>query len=328
MVNHGATAQTYDLAHRHGGRRARRRLLAAGRASRDRARRASVEIDVQMAADAAQMDHAREATVAATQAAPAPLAGLGGPRAALADRGGRLSHFQPEWQPQLRVPLYAAARPASAMAAPGQSPPEAPRPARPRIPLTGTERLHRHPGGRSRRAPAAFPTSGVAGHAVRAAGREPAGSDQRAALRRYPVRRRRLTSRHRSSCSASRCGATGRRPSDTSPSTSTSIPTTTAPGKWIPLSARIQEQWRPVCSARRRRHRRTLHCRAALDPDQRHHHQRHQQTFNLIARFCNRVTSLRQPGARPTAGLPRNSTLPARLLQGDDLPGTARSVSS
>ena len=77
LVNHGATAATFDLAldtvvdapgvvfSLPGGNSV---TIPAGDA---------VEIAVQMAANSAQMDHTRDATVTTTQAAPAPLAALG-----------------------------------------------------------------------------------------------------------------------------------------------------------------------------------------------------------------------------------------------------------
>ncbi len=78
----------------------------------------SVGIDVQMDANGALMDHAREATVAPFQTAPAPLAALGNlARHWLTEEAGYLVLSQ-SGVPKLRVPLYLNSRPASTMSAP------------------------------------------------------------------------------------------------------------------------------------------------------------------------------------------------------------------
>lgn len=81
----------------------------------------AVEIDVQMDADPALMDHTRDPTVAATQtapAAPASVASLGTlSRHWLTEEAGYLT-FSQSGNLQMRVPLYAAPWPASAMSAP------------------------------------------------------------------------------------------------------------------------------------------------------------------------------------------------------------------
>jgi uncharacterized repeat protein (TIGR01451 family) len=118
LVNHGPSDRTFDLAFDivtdapgisfslPGGNSV---LVPAGGA---------VEIDVQMDANASLMDHVRDATVAATQGAPAPLTGLLGNlnRHWLTEESGWLTLSQ-GGNLVLRVPVYLAARPASAMAA-------------------------------------------------------------------------------------------------------------------------------------------------------------------------------------------------------------------
>ena len=70
MVNPARTAQTYDLGDRHGRRRAGVAFSLPGGSSVTVPAGERGRVDVQMDADAALMDHTREATVAATQAAP------------------------------------------------------------------------------------------------------------------------------------------------------------------------------------------------------------------------------------------------------------------
>jgi len=78
----------------------------------------TVEIPVQMAADASQMDHTREATVAATQPAPSPLAGLGSlSRHWLTEESGYVT-FSQSGTLKLRVPVHLTSRPAATMSAP------------------------------------------------------------------------------------------------------------------------------------------------------------------------------------------------------------------
>jgi uncharacterized repeat protein (TIGR01451 family) len=102
----------------------------------------SMEIDVQMDADSSLMDHTRDATVSATQtapASPASVASLGTlNRHWLTEEAGYLT-FSQGGNLQMRVALYAAPWPASAMSAPdtistGGSPTGATT-----IPLSGTE---------------------------------------------------------------------------------------------------------------------------------------------------------------------------------------------
>ena len=118
LVNHGSAAATYDLAldtlvdapgvtfSLPGGSSV---VIPAGDA---------VEIDVQMAADSTQMDRSRDVTVAATQAAPAPIAALGNlNRQWIAEEGAYITLSQ-SGNLKLRVPVYAIIRPASTMTAP------------------------------------------------------------------------------------------------------------------------------------------------------------------------------------------------------------------
>lgn len=78
----------------------------------------SVEIPVQLDADASQMDHTREATVSATQTAPGSLSGLGNlERHWLTEETGFVTLSQ-SGSLKLRVPFYTALRPASNMSAP------------------------------------------------------------------------------------------------------------------------------------------------------------------------------------------------------------------
>ena len=77
----------------------------------------SVDFDVQMNATAAQMKHVIDPTVATLQAAPGALAGLGNlSRHWITEEEGYVT-LSIAGQPKLRVPVYMAARPASAMSA-------------------------------------------------------------------------------------------------------------------------------------------------------------------------------------------------------------------
>jgi uncharacterized repeat protein (TIGR01451 family) len=75
----------------------------------------SVEIDVQMDANAAQMRHAREGTVATFQAGPGPPTVGNFVRHWLTEEAGYVT-FSQAGSLKKRVPVYVAARPASAMA--------------------------------------------------------------------------------------------------------------------------------------------------------------------------------------------------------------------
>jgi subtilisin family serine protease len=77
----------------------------------------SVEIEVQLDAEAALMDHVREASVSGTQTVTGTLAGLGTlNRQWITEETGHVTLSQ-SGSLKLRVPLYATARPASAMSA-------------------------------------------------------------------------------------------------------------------------------------------------------------------------------------------------------------------
>jgi uncharacterized repeat protein (TIGR01451 family) len=115
LVNHGLAAVTYDLAINTilsapgvsfslpGGNTI---TVPAGQAA---------TLDVQMDANAAQMDHTKDPTVASTQAAPSPLNSLGNlSRHWLTEASGYVT-FSMGGQPKLRMPVYIAPRPASTM---------------------------------------------------------------------------------------------------------------------------------------------------------------------------------------------------------------------
>jgi uncharacterized repeat protein (TIGR01451 family) len=126
VVNHGATAQTYDIAvelplNANGSpindAPGLTFSIAGGQTSVAVPANGTATINVQMNAAAANMNHVREASVAPTQAAPAPFAGLGNvARSWLTEEGAHLT-FRQSGNLKLRVPLYSAARPASRMTA-------------------------------------------------------------------------------------------------------------------------------------------------------------------------------------------------------------------
>jgi uncharacterized repeat protein (TIGR01451 family)/fimbrial isopeptide formation D2 family protein len=75
-------------------------------------------VNVQVSANAALMDHVRDPSAESVQAAPTPLGGLGAlARNYLTNESAYLT-FSQSGNKKLRVPLYAAMRPASAMSAP------------------------------------------------------------------------------------------------------------------------------------------------------------------------------------------------------------------
>ena len=125
VVNHGATAQTYDIAvelpQNANGTPVNDApgvafSIAGGQTSVTVPANSTATVNVQMNATAADMDHVREASVAPTQAAPAPFAALGNiPRSWLTEEGAHLT-FRQGGNLKLRVPLYSAARPSSRMA--------------------------------------------------------------------------------------------------------------------------------------------------------------------------------------------------------------------
>jgi uncharacterized repeat protein (TIGR01451 family) len=120
VVNHGTSDQTFDLlsdivdaATGVSFSLPSTVTVAAG---------SSTTFDVQMTAVADSMRHIRETSVASTQAAPAPLTSLGSlSRHYLNEAGGYIT-FSQGGTVKLRLPVYGAARPTSAMAAAGVIP--------------------------------------------------------------------------------------------------------------------------------------------------------------------------------------------------------------
>ena len=118
VVNHGSQAATFDLAidDLTAAPGVSFSLVDASQASLSVPASSAVQVPVQMKATAAKMDHAVDPTVAAGQAAPAPLTGLGVlPRHWLTEAGSYLT-FGQGGDTKLRVPLYSAPVAASAMA--------------------------------------------------------------------------------------------------------------------------------------------------------------------------------------------------------------------
>jgi uncharacterized repeat protein (TIGR01451 family) len=126
VVNHGTTPQTFDIAvelPENSDSTATNDApgveftIVGGQTSITVPAGGTATIDVQMDATAADMDHVKEASVAPTQAAPAPFNGIGNiARSFLTEEGAYLT-FRQSSDLKLRVPLYAAARPAAQMAA-------------------------------------------------------------------------------------------------------------------------------------------------------------------------------------------------------------------
>ena len=126
VVNHGATAQTFDIAIELPENADNTPVndapgvaftIAGGQTSVIVPAGGTVTFDVQMDATAADMDHTREASVAPTQAAPAPFAASGNiARSWLTEEGAYLTFRQSSVE-KMRVALYSAARPASRMTA-------------------------------------------------------------------------------------------------------------------------------------------------------------------------------------------------------------------
>lgn len=139
IVNHGVTDQTYDLAIDTVVDAPGVAFTVPSGSTVTVPAGQAVDLPIAMEADAAQMTHARDPLVAATQAAPAPLNSLGNvPRHWLTEEGSYLT-FSQGGSLKLRVPLYVAATPASAMrAAPSIVTGGAPT-GTTTIPLTGTE---------------------------------------------------------------------------------------------------------------------------------------------------------------------------------------------
>lgn len=121
VVNHGATAQTYDIAVELPENADSTPVndapgvefsIVEGQTSVTVPPGGTATIDVQMDATAADMDHVREASVSPTQAS--SLGNL--VRSWLTEEGAHLT-FRQSGNLKLRVPLYSAARPASRMTA-------------------------------------------------------------------------------------------------------------------------------------------------------------------------------------------------------------------
>ena len=100
----------------------------------------AVEIDVQMAANPALMDHSRDASLATTQVvtAPASLANLAIPRQWMSEKEGYVTLSQ-AGNLKLRVPVYISPRPASLMAGPTSITTGGAPTGSTTIPLTGTD---------------------------------------------------------------------------------------------------------------------------------------------------------------------------------------------
>jgi uncharacterized repeat protein (TIGR01451 family) len=118
VVNHGSQTATFDLG-------IDDRTLAPGvafslvdpsQATLNVPAESAVQVAVQLKADATKMDHGADATVAPTQAAPAPLSSLGSLHRQTLTEAGSYLNFGQGGTTKLRVPLYSAPFAASAMA--------------------------------------------------------------------------------------------------------------------------------------------------------------------------------------------------------------------
>lgn len=121
LVNHGSTDATFDLALDTVVNAPGVTFSLPGGGSVTIPAGDAVEIDVQMTADSTQMDHTRDASVAAVQAAPgAPpgLAALGNLNRQWITEEGAYITLSQGGSLKLRVPVYALIRPASTMTAP------------------------------------------------------------------------------------------------------------------------------------------------------------------------------------------------------------------
>ncbi|MBP8296682.1 MAG: DUF11 domain-containing protein [Burkholderiales bacterium] len=118
VVNNGLTAQTYDLSLDTSFDAPGIAFSLPGGSSVTVPPGGTVFVNVQVSANAALMDHVRDPSAEGVQAAPAPLTSLGAlPRHYLTNESSYLT-FAQAGTDKLRVPLYAAMRPASAMSAP------------------------------------------------------------------------------------------------------------------------------------------------------------------------------------------------------------------
>jgi uncharacterized repeat protein (TIGR01451 family) len=116
VLNHGSSAATFDLAVVNTVNAPGVSFSLPGGSTVGVPAGGQATVDVRLEADAAQMDHTREATVAGTQLVPPTLGAFGNrPRHWLTEGGGYVT-FSSGGQVKLRVPLYAHARPASTMA--------------------------------------------------------------------------------------------------------------------------------------------------------------------------------------------------------------------
>ncbi len=117
VVNHGATAATYDLGIDLRNDAPGIAFSLPGGSTVTVPAGQTAEFDVRMDGNANQMRHVRDVTVAATQAAPGSLAGLGNlVRHWDTEEEGYITLSQ-SGNVKLKVPVYMAARPASAMSA-------------------------------------------------------------------------------------------------------------------------------------------------------------------------------------------------------------------
>ncbi len=114
VVNKGTTSQTFDLAFATVVDSPGVSFSLPGGNTVTVAGGATVDIDVQMNADAAQMDHTRDAALFATQGVQANFGDQ--PRNFLAEEGAYLTFSQASTL-KLRVPVYMAERPSSTMSA-------------------------------------------------------------------------------------------------------------------------------------------------------------------------------------------------------------------
>lgn len=118
VVNYGSTAQTFSLAFDTALDAPGIAFSLPGGNSVTVPAGGTVFVDVQVSATASQMNHTRDVTADAVQAAPAPLTGLGSlARHYMTNKSGYLNFAQSSTT-VLRVPVYAALRPASDMSAP------------------------------------------------------------------------------------------------------------------------------------------------------------------------------------------------------------------
>ncbi len=116
VLNHGSSAATFDLAVVTTVNAPGVSFSLPGGSTVGVPAGGQAIVDVRLDADAAQMDHTREATVAGTQLVPPTLGAFGNrPRHWLTEGGGYVT-FSSGGQVKLRVPLYALARAASTMA--------------------------------------------------------------------------------------------------------------------------------------------------------------------------------------------------------------------